>query len=188
VGFDEQTDLDGVMLTARQLPLVPYGVTGLLCTFVAFPMASLLPEAVGGLLLAPLMMVAVPGFIVATMFSPTAHLELTTSELRLRAWVGWPFARPRTMRLPMRTLTAAWGSGSMKVNGRPVRGVTFHAPPHAPVYVPMLRVSDAEHRVLVDRVDGMRALAGARHGDGEAEVPEALRELVSPGPQGPTGP
>jgi len=173
--IDEQTDLDGLTLTAPQLALLPYGLAGFFSMFVWFPLAACLPL---GEYAGVIAFLGFPLFMLATVYAPTARLELTGQEIRIDAWAGWPFPRPAQLRLPLRDLELSWAKGRTRVNGREVTGLSLHSPSHDPVHLPALRVRRDERDMLTDRVEGMKVLAAARHGDGMDEIPEELRSLV----------
>ncbi|MCO4745766.1 MAG: hypothetical protein KC912_13315 [Proteobacteria bacterium] len=159
--LDEQTTLDGIELQLAQQPLAAW-------VFPAF-----------GLSFASMFMlgpIGIPLFIVcfAILFGmgfvgPKAQLQIGTSRLRVKAWIG-RLPVPKTIDLPVLGTTAEIRPGAV-INEIQVWVLTLHNGDRRWV-IPGLRCTRNELNEVEDRLLGMQELAQLAHGDGA--VPEQL--------------
>ncbi|MBO86356.1 MAG: hypothetical protein CL927_13445 [Deltaproteobacteria bacterium] len=161
------------------LPMIPVfiGATAVLSGLVwrsAPP--SALQQAAGivsgvSLVLCLVVAVAIWTFVYARAF--VAHFTVTPVSLRVRAWMGSP-RRLQTHTLPLQGLTLRYQETPK--SRPPVYSLILSSTSH--LTVPGLQCTTNDLEALIEAIWDRRARARALMGDGEAEIPAELRELV----------
>ena len=111
-------------------------------------------------------------------FAVPARLTVLPSALSIDAWTGrWLWARRRSHRLPLVGLELVGEVHVLIGRGVDLRRLTLRAGDGTVVRVGGIASSEAELDQLVEALLEAQRDALARDGDGEAEVPDALRAI-----------
>lgn len=176
----------GLELVVRQapfvragLPMIPVflgataGLAGLLWNSLP---SSAFEQTIGivfavSLVLCVIATVAIRTFVYARQH--TARFTVTPVSLRVRAWMGSP-RRLQTHDLPLQGLTLRYQQTPK--SDPPVYSLILRSTSH--LTVPGLQCTTKDLEALIEAIWNQRARARARMGDGVAEIPAELRELV----------
>ena len=169
-GLSESTDLDAVVLELAQIPVAAWVPVLLVGMFGTMVLGAMLAPPVAGLAFLGCLVV----LLSMPWIKPKLRMEITPTEIRLSGWMG-QLPVPRKAVLPVLGTTLTWTPGAL-VNGVQVWVLSLSHGEETLV-APSLRCTQAELDAVRDRLEGMRMLASALHGEGEEEVPEELAAL-----------
>lgn len=170
--FERVDDLGHVELSAEQRPLLGWAVAMHLSVFVIVPAAMLAGLSI---ITVPFFFLAILGFMVGLSWRRRARFQLTPTSLRVDAWAG-RLGRPVRVTLPLESLEVSFESTS-RVNERPVYRLSLASAGIDPVDIRGLACTGEELEQFQRAVAASAVHARARHGEGEAEIPAALRRM-----------
>lgn len=108
-------------------------------------------------------------------FPKKLHLHIDHVQTSINAPVGW-FGLKREVRLPTKGLQLSRTQSTWHANS-PLFTLTVSAPGHPPVQYPAVSFSEAELLRMMEVAAAHQERATTRAGEGQEEVPAALRVL-----------
>lgn len=171
-GLVEEQQADRIVLAVRQRPFAPWALAGM---FVGMPAAIMLAPLGGPLLAVSACLVPILLFLVGIGVERSSRLELTPARLRVVGWTGG-LPRPGRHDLALARLEVA-GMSNWRINGRPYWTLRLRDLDGQETSLSVLGLEEHEALRIEALIASHQARAVALHGEGAAEVPEALRDL-----------